>query len=242
MSVQLDTVGTLIVNDGDEDETIGVPLVEAAVLGLSASLTADADARLGLRVSVNVEAQALVDFLNHRKGAWEPIVEPWRVRVGVDALIAPEKTSAPTKIGVKVVGVDQLEFTATEAGAVATAAAALALLNGVKASGSTTNADGEDVPSKAALQLQIKTRRQHHSYWLHNATTSPVEYWLEGDQTMDNGDADQCGTVPAGERALLCFPDESRGLRRGTRASRASRPRPCHPRRLRPRRRHAPWC
>ena len=108
----------------------------------------------------------------------------------MDALIAPEKTSAPTKIGVKVVGVDQLEFTATEAGAVATAAAALALLNGVKASGSTTNADGEDVPSKAALQLQIKTRRQHHSYWLHNATTSPVEYWLSNsDQTMTNGDA-----------------------------------------------------
>ena len=207
MSVQLDTVGTLIVNDGDEDETIGVPLVEAAVLGLSASLTADADTRSGLRVSVNVETQALVDFLNHRKGAWEPIVEPWRVRVGVDALIAPEKTSAPTKIGVKVVGVDQLEFTATEAGAVATAAAALALLNGVKASGSTTNADDEDVPSKAALQLQIKTRRQHHSYWLHNATTSPVEYWLEGDQTMANGDADRCGTVPGGERMLLCFPD-----------------------------------
>ena len=208
MSVQLDTVGTLIVNDGDEDETIGVPLVEAAVLGLSASLTADADARSGLRVSVNVEAQALVDFLNHRKGAWEPIVEPWRVRVGVDALIAPEKTSAPTKIGVKVVGVDQLEFTATEAGAVATAAAALALLNGVKATGSPMSADGEDVPSKAALQLQIKTRRQHHSYWLHNATTSPVEYWLDNsDQTMTNGDTDRCGTVPAGERALLCFPD-----------------------------------
>ena len=98
MSVQLDTVGTLIVNDGEEDETIGVPLVEAAVLGLSASLTADADTRSGLRVSVNVEAQALVDFLNHRKGAWEPIVEPWRVRVGVDALIAPEKTRLRPKL------------------------------------------------------------------------------------------------------------------------------------------------
>jgi hypothetical protein len=174
MSVQLDTVGTLIVNDGDEDETIGVPLVEAAVLGLSASLTADADTRSGLRVTVNVEAQALVDFLNHRKGAWEPIVEPWRVRAGVDVLLAPEKTPAPTKLGVKVVGVDQLEFTATEAGAVATAAAALALLNGVKAPHSgETHADGSstEVPSKAALQLQIKTRRQHHSYWLHNATT-----------------------------------------------------------------------
>jgi len=218
MSVQLDTVGTLIVNDGDEDETIGVPLVEAAGLGLPASLTADADTRSGLRVTVNVEAQALVDFLNHRKGAWEPIVEPWRVRAGVDVLLAPEKTPAPTKLGVKVVGVDQLEFTATEAGAVATAAAALALLNGVKAPHSgETHADGSsaEVPSKAALQLQIKTRRQHHSYWLHNATTSPVEYWLEGAEMRDTTDGstpvprdtELCGTVQAGERALLCFPD-----------------------------------
>ena len=133
--------------------------------------------RRGLRVSVGLEAQALVDFLNHRGRAGEPIVEPWRVRVGVDALIAPEKTSAPTKIGVKVVGVDQLEFTVhLEAGAVATAAAALALRQR-RRDRLAPSADGEDVPSKAALQLQIKTRRQHHSYWLHNATTSPVEYW-----------------------------------------------------------------
>ena len=78
---------------GGDSENFGVPLLEGAILGLSASLTTDVHrapgpsvtgsigrrvhrapgppTSIGRRVTFNVEAQTLLDFLNHHKGAWQ---------------------------------------------------------------------------------------------------------------------------------------------------------------------------
>ena len=219
MSVQLDTVGTLIVNDGDEDETIGVPLVEAAVLGLSASLTgrrrhAIGSARLGQRRDTGARRLS-----QPPQGAWEPIVEPWRVRVGVDALIAPEKTPRPDQ--------NWCQGCRRRSARVHSHRSRRCSDRGCRAGAS---------QRRQGIRLDDKRRRRRRSVQgcapvtdqdqaaaplvlAHNATTSPVEYWLEGDQTMANGDADRCGTVPGGERTLLCFPDVKSRAAPCTRAS-----------------------
>ena len=107
LSVHVGTVGLLVLNDevpprggagggggrGGDSENFGVPLLEGAILGLSASLTTDVHrapgpsvtgsigrrvhrapgppTSIGRRVTFNVEAQTLLDFLNHHKGAWQ---------------------------------------------------------------------------------------------------------------------------------------------------------------------------
>ena len=89
-------------------ENLGAPIVEAAALGLSASLATDP-----ARVALNVESRLLLDFLNHDKGAWEPLVEPWRIRVGVDVTLTSD--AAPSRASATFAGVDALELVATEA-------------------------------------------------------------------------------------------------------------------------------
>ena len=65
-------------------ENLGAPIVEAAALGLSASLATDP-----ARVALNVESRLSLDFLNHDKGAWEPLVEPGGFASGWTLLSRP---------------------------------------------------------------------------------------------------------------------------------------------------------
>ena len=119
-SLTVDTIGVLVLRDcvaaSSEStasfENLGAPIVEAAALGLSASLATDP-----ARVALNVESRLLLDFLNHDKGAWEPLVEPWRIRVGVDVTLTSD--AAPSRASATFAGVDALELVATEAGAAA---------------------------------------------------------------------------------------------------------------------------
>lgn len=235
VSLQVDTIGLLALNDvlappstvddagSGGTENIGVPLLEGAVVGLSASVTTDTQGR---RVTLNVEAQTLMDFINHQKGAWEPIVEPWRVRLGAEVVMGSSGAGcpniSPSRIALNITGVDALELTVTEAGSVASAAAVLALVNGIglgSASDIGVSSGAGREPAAATLELQRKTQRQHHSYWLQNATSVPVRYWLaaqdssvSGESAVDrdltqNDASTPDGVVAAGERALLCFPE-----------------------------------
>ena len=71
-----------------------------------ASATLDPKER---RASLTAEARTLLDALDREKGAWEPVVEPWRLRLGADASFHAD--GAPSKIDVTFTGVDALEIT-----------------------------------------------------------------------------------------------------------------------------------
>ena len=103
------------------------------------------------------EARTLLDALDREKGAWDPVVEPWRLRLSADALFRSD--GAPSKIEATFTGVDALEITVGEAAAAA-AAAARSLAAG----------------SESALPPSFS-----RAYWLHNATNVAAEYELDGD-------------------------------------------------------------
>ena len=83
-SLTLGVMGLLVLDDERTGTAtnIGPSLLEGAVLGVSASATFDPKER---RASMVAEARTLLDALAREKGAWEPVVEPWRVRLGADA-------------------------------------------------------------------------------------------------------------------------------------------------------------
>ena len=120
-SLSLGVVGLLVLDDDRSGSVtnLGPSLLEGAVLGASASATFDPKER---RASLTAEARTLLDALDREKGAWEPVVEPWRLRLGADASFHAD--GAPSKIDVTFTGVDALEITVGEAGAAAAAAAA----------------------------------------------------------------------------------------------------------------------
>ena len=119
-SLSLGVVGLLVLDDDRSGSVtnLGPSLLEGAVLGASASATFDPKER---RASLTAEARTLLDALDREKGAWEPVVEPWRLRLGADASFHAD--GAPSKIDVTFTGVDALEITVGEAGAAAAAAA-----------------------------------------------------------------------------------------------------------------------
>jgi len=126
-SLSLGVMGLLVLDDDRSGSVtnLGPSLLEGAVLGASASATFDPKER---RASLTAEARTLLDALDREKGAWEPVVEPWRLRLGADASFHAD--GAPSKIDVTFTGVDALEITVGEAGAAAAAAAARAWTEG----------------------------------------------------------------------------------------------------------------
>ena len=111
-SLSLGVVGLLVLDDDRSGSVtnLGPSLLEGAVLGASASATFDPKER---RASLTAEARTLLDALDREKGAWEPVVEPWRLRLGADASFHAD--GAPSKIDVTFTGVDALEITVGEA-------------------------------------------------------------------------------------------------------------------------------
>ena len=194
-SLTVDTIGVLVLRDAvaassesaASFENVGAPIVEAAALGLSASLATDP-----ARVALNVESRVLLDFLNHDKGAWEPVVEPWRIRVGVD--VSLNSDAAPSRVSATFAGVDALELVATEAGAAAFASVA-STMGDAAAADPSADASGGD-----------------HSYWLRNATSVSLAYWLAAKEQAETDDEPHAAPDPSspdvvapGGRALLHF-------------------------------------
>ena len=194
-SLTVDTIGVLVLRDAvaassesaASFENVGAPIVEAAALGLSASLATDP-----ARVALNVESRVLLDFLNHDKGAWEPVVEPWRIRVGVDVSLTSD--AAPSRASATLAGVDALELVATEAGAAAFASVA-STMGDAAAADPSADASGGD-----------------HSYWLRNATSVPLAYRLAAKEQAETDDEPRAAPDPSspdvvapGGRALLHF-------------------------------------
>ena len=227
-SLTVDTIGVLVLRDAvaassesaASFENVGAPIVEAAALGLSASLATDP-----ARVALNVESRVLLDFLNHDKGAWEPVVEPWRIRVGVDVSLTSD--AAPSRVSATFAGVDALELVATEAGAAAFASVA-STMGDAAAADPSADASGGD-----------------HSYWLRNATSVPLAYRLAAKEQAETDDEPH--TAPDPRRRTSSRPEDARcytsprsnlARRRGTRASPAWR-RSSRPRRRPPPRRFA---
>ena len=180
-SLTLGVMGLLVLDDERTGTAtnIGPSLLEGAVLGVSASATFDPKER---RASLVAEAVTLLDALAREKGAWEPVVEPWRVRLGADASFRAD--GAPSKIEAVFTGVDALEITVGEAGAAA-AAAARALAAG-----------REDAPPPPLSR----------AYWLHNATSVAAEYELDGVDEEGAHDTGIRGTVAPGTRVSIQFP------------------------------------
>jgi hypothetical protein len=181
-SLTLGVMGLLVLDDERTGTAtnIGPSLLEGAVLGVSASATFDPKER---RASMVAEARTLLDALAREKGAWEPVVEPWRVRLGADASFRAD--GAPSKIEVVFTGVDALEITVGEAGAAAAAAAARALAAGRE--------DAAPPPFS-------------RTYWLHNATNVAAEYELDGVDEEGAHDTGIRGTVAPGARVSIQFP------------------------------------
>ena len=180
-SLSLGVMGLLVLDDDRSGSVtnLGPSLLEGAVLGASASATFDPKER---RASLTAEARTLLDALDREKGAWEPVVEPWRLRLGADASFHAD--GAPSKIDVTFTGVDALEITVGEAGAAAAAAAARAR-RGV-----------ESAPPPPFSR----------AYWLHNATNVAAEYELDGVVEEGAHDTGIRGIVAPGARVSIQFP------------------------------------
>ena len=181
-SLSLGVMGLLVLDDDRSGSVtnLGPSLLEGAVLGASASATFDPKER---RASLTAEARTLLDALDREKGAWEPVVEPWRLRLGADASFHAD--GAPSKIDVTFTGVDALEITVGEAGAAAAAAAARAL-----------GAGSESAPPPPFSR----------AYWLHNATNVAAEYELDGVVEEGAHDTGIRGIVAPGARVSIQFP------------------------------------
>ena len=178
----LGVMGLLVLED---DRTglftnIGPSLLEGAVLGASASVTFDPKER---RTSLVAEARTLLDALDREKGAWEPVVEPWRSRLSADASFRSD--GAPSKIEAVFAGVDGLEITVGEAGAAAAAAAARSLAAG----------------SESAAPPSFS-----RTYWLHNATDVTAEYELDGVKEEGAHETGIRGVVAPRARVSIQFP------------------------------------
>ena len=212
VSVSCDVLGLLVaqdtVNEGEEGQAnTGDSLLEGAAFGAHGGCTFDAAKRT---LQIVAETRVVLDALDHEKGAWECVVEPWRLRVTADCGFSFKDGSA-SKIYTKVEGVNALEITLGEASAATVAAAARAL-------------------SGAETAFPGTSARNARTYWLHNATHVAVTYTLP----FADGATDVGGTVSPGERVAIHFPGtETRAAPRYARVQKiepCTRPAPAPPR------------